>query len=89
MKRVDEICAEALVAFGPEAQVDMCIEECAELIVALQHWKRGRPSDVVTEIADVQIMCEQMQELFGDGAVNTERHRKWQRLIERIEDSKK
>lgn len=88
MLTVDKICRAALAKYGEQAQIDMCIEECGELIVALQHYKRGLAAadhhDIITEIADVQIMCEQMQELFGDSATNTERHRKWNRLVERL-----
>lgn len=45
----------------------MVSEECAELINALCKYKRGRvtDSDVITEIADVMIMCEQMAYYFG------------------------
>lgn len=84
---VNQICRAALDNFGSEAQIDMCIEECAELINALEKYRRGRVSkaEVITEIADVQIMCEQMQELFGDEETNKERMRKWNRLVERME----
>jgi len=87
MRTIADICREALERYGEAAQIDMCIEECAELIAALQHYKRGRcrKADVVTEIADVQIMCEQMQELFGDSEVSAERHFKLNRLVERME----
>lgn len=82
-----EVCKQAIVKFGPQSQIDMCIEECSELINALEKYRRGRNTkeDVITEIADVQIMCEQMQELFGTIAVAVERDRKIRRLIERIE----
>lgn len=84
-----EVCKQAIVKFGPQSQIDMCIEECSELINALEKYRRGRNTkeDVITEIADVQIMCEQMQELFGNIAVAVERDRKIRRLIERIENA--
>lgn len=87
MYRIDDICRAAIKAFGTEAQLDMCIEECAELINAIEKFRRGRigKEEVITEIADVQIMCEQMQEIFGDKETNTERTRKWNRLVERLE----
>lgn len=82
-----EVCKKAIVQLGVNSQVDMCIEECAELIVALQHFKRGKcvEEDVITEIADVQIMSQQMQELFGNISVAVERERKILRLMERLE----
>lgn len=88
MKRVKKIYREAIATFGVGSQINMAIEECGELIVALQHFRRGRATkaDVITEIADVQIMCEQMQELFGDTETSAERHRKLERLMQRIED---
>lgn len=84
-----EVYKQAIVKFGPQSQIDMCIEECSELINALEKYRRGRNTkeDVITEIADVQIMCEQMQELFGNIAVAVERDRKIRRLIERIENA--
>ena len=83
------ICWQAVKKFGEQSQIDMCIEECAELIVALQHWKRGRESNVVTEIADVQIMCGQMAELFGVDEVKAECDRKLERLYKRIQQYKR
>lgn len=87
MRTIAEICREALAKWGYESQIDMCIEECSELINALEKFRRGRntKADVITEIADVQIMCEQMQELFGDAETSAERHRKLNRLVERLQ----
>ena len=87
MRTVADICRQALELYGSRSQIDMCIEECAELINALEKYRRGRntKADVITEIADVQIMCEQMQELFGDMDVSAERHRKLNRLVERMD----
>lgn len=77
----------AVEKFGPESQMDMSIEECSELINALCKLRRGRvgPIDVVTEIADVQIMCEQLAYMFGEKSVADERKRKIERLRKRIE----
>ena len=56
---IDLVCA-ALDRWGLDAQVDQTVEECAELIVALQkHVKRtpqpGTFDAVTDEIADVEI----------------------------------
>lgn len=76
----------AVEKFGPESQIDMAIEECAELINALCKLRRERvgPIAVVTEIADVQIMCEQLAYMFGEKMVADERKRKIERLRKRI-----
>lgn len=81
-----EICTLAVDIFGPDSQINMAIEECAELIDSLCKFRRGRNEaiDVVTEIADVQIMCEQLAYMFGPKTVVDERKRKIKRLQERL-----
>ena len=83
-KEVSLICQRAIDTFGAMAQIDQTIEEMAELTVALNHNKRGRARDgeVVTEIADVLIMCLQMMLLYGERDVKAEMDRK----LERLED---
>lgn len=80
------VCKHAVDKFGPQSQIDMAIEECAELINALCKLRRERAGtlDVVTEIADVQIMCEQLAYMFGEKTVVDERKRKIERLRKRI-----
>jgi NTP pyrophosphatase (non-canonical NTP hydrolase) len=80
------ICALAVETFGPESQINMVIEECAELTNALCKLRRERVGtfDVVTEIADVQIMCEQLAYMFGEQTVADERKRKIERLQKKI-----
>lgn len=58
----------AIEKWGPDFQIDMAIEECAELILALRHYGRGRAhiADVQNEIADVEIMIEQLKIIFGN-----------------------
>lgn len=79
-------CVLAVEKFGPESQINMAIEECAELIDALCKFRRERVGSlaVVTEIADVQIMCEQLAYMFGEKAVADERSKKIERLTRRI-----
>lgn len=82
-----EICRNALRQYGAESQEMMMVEECAELIDALAKSRRGRiaPADVITEIADVQIVLWQMMILYGTATVNAEIDRKLQRLRNRID----
>jgi len=81
-----KIVTTALANYGGDAQALKCIEECAELIDALTKWKfdRATHQQVVTEIADVMIMCEQMATLFGYVKVHDEIEQKLKRLEERI-----
>lgn len=55
-------CKMAVDIYGKESQINQTFEELGELIVALNHWKRGRATkaDVFSEIADVIIMCDQL-----------------------------
>ena len=80
-------CKLAVEKFGKQHQIDMAIEECAELINALCKLRRERVGtiDVVTEIADVQIMCVQLAYMFGEKTVEDERKRKIERLKKRID----
>ena len=65
MKNSSEIIYEkAILKFGVHAQMNMAIEECAELIQAINKWRRN-PSigmgNIAEEIADVEIMCSQLR----------------------------
>lgn len=81
-----EFCEDAINKFGADKQKDKCIEECAELIDALIKNRNGRCSDddVISEIADVRIMVEQMTIIYGRVKVNKEINFKLQRLLSRI-----
>lgn len=58
----EEVCTEAVRHFGAESQTMMAIEEMAELTKELCKHHRGKQNfyDIAEEIADVQIMLEQM-----------------------------
>lgn len=77
----------AIDTFGVESQKWMLIEECGELLNVFA--KRGRYrteiSDIITELADVHIMVEQMAYLYGWDEFEEERERKLKRLQERID----
>lgn len=62
-----KLARDAVEFFGEDSQKRQTIEECAELIVALNHLHRGRctEDEVVYELADVIIMCEQLAEILG------------------------
>lgn len=63
----EQILQGALNKWGEDAQIDMCIEECSELIQALCKYKRGKHNAIANikeELADVFITIKQMQIYF-------------------------
>lgn len=52
--------------YGLRSQEDVAIEECSELIKAILKRRRkvGSIADIVDELADVEIMCEQLECLY-------------------------
>lgn len=78
-------CGEYLTQWVP-AQAAMVVEECSQLTNAICKFRRGRvgEDDIITEIADVMIMCEQLSNYFGKEKVALERERKLTRLEERL-----
>ena len=71
---------------GGRHQAMKAVEECAELTAALMHYfaDRALTEEVITEIADVQIMCEQLALMFGQAEVEREKQRKLERMKERL-----
>lgn len=93
MRDVQEnaVLHQAVEKWGNEAQVNQAIEEMGELIVALNHYRRGRAKrqQVQEEIADVMIMAEQLAMIFGDVQVQLKRYDKISRLAQRLCDDTK
>lgn len=81
-----ELYNNAINAYGIDAQKWMLIEECGELLDAFAKLKRGRSSeeDIISELADVHIMIEQMAVFFGYSTFLWEKQRKLNRLQERL-----
>jgi predicted HTH domain antitoxin len=79
---MDKVYEDAVKHFGICEQYDQAIEELAELIVAIRHYKRGRISlhDIASEVADVEIMCSQLRCIIGDEIVQDEKDMKLKRL---------
>ncbi len=80
------ILGNALVLFGYDAQIDLAIEEMGELLVAINHHKRGRCSveAVREEIADVKIAMDQLAMIYGEEGVSEFEEKKLERLNGRI-----
>ena len=82
----------ALIAIGREAQLAQAQEECAELIVAVNHYRRGRDGALdalASEVADVQIMAAQLEVMLGSEIVRHHRDGKLKRLKALVEAAEK
>lgn len=98
----DYILEKAIKAWGVESQIEMIIEECSELILALQKYKRSAGVDfenkkevekakkvyinACEEIADVRIMIEQAIKMFDKETIQFFIYNKISRLDKRIND---
>jgi NTP pyrophosphatase (non-canonical NTP hydrolase) len=57
----EDVLSLAIKTFGEKEQEEVAMEECAELIQAISHKHRGRKNNIAEEIADVEIMLEQLK----------------------------
>ena len=87
-----EIYAKLLERFGSIAQTYVAIEEMAELQKELCKWLRGSEfgENIVEEIADVQIMLDQLKLIFGcsdcvEHTINEKLKRTAQRYLNQIQ----
>lgn len=82
------IFGKALAVWGHEAQITMVFEEMSELQKELCKMLRGKDNvqEIAEEIADVEIMLDQMKMLFNVCAlVDVRRGEKVARLAERLD----
>ena len=92
-ERRKEIECRAILTYGTQMQGDMCIEEMSELTKAILKYRRAEnknkneaeylEDDIIEEIADVQIMLDQMRIIFGD--TQSQEEYKLNRLWARME----
>ena len=61
----EELYDKALKKWGIESQVNMLIEEMAELIIGISKFRRNGSNQFLEEIADVEIMIEQIKRFLG------------------------
>lgn len=78
---------QAIEKWGEQSQLDMCIEECSELIKAIIKSRRasgkewvGKVKEIQEEVADVEIMIEQMRLMLDANEINRIKHAKMERL---------
>lgn len=82
----------AIKKWGRDAQIVMAIEECAELQHALCKFLNNRNEKdlnaIADELADVEIMIEQLRILFANnGRVDAIKEAKLTRLVEMLKQS--
>jgi len=86
-----EILGKAILTYGHEAQTDMVIEECSELIQAIQKHKRNENAqtlaNLIDECSDVIIMAEQLIFMIGEPLVKHQVDFKIRRLKEKLENN--
>lgn len=77
-----EIYRMTLAKWGVEAQYDQAVEECAELIAVLKHFRRGKADEkrVIEELADVWLMVGQLTYMFGEDKVRNAVRAKQEKL---------
>jgi len=71
-KELTELFEDCLTYWGEEAQLEMVQEECAELILAIFHYNRGREGskdNLIEELGDVWLMVSQMIHYYGQDEV--------------------
>ena len=75
-RKEENILLQAIAEYGAEAQTDMMIEEMSELTKALLKHRRKESKEtldnILEEIADVQIMLDQMKLIHDDGKATDE-----------------
>lgn len=72
---------------GIASQIIKTAEECGELLQVLSKWHFGElkwNQDIITELADVSVMCDQLAVFFGYGAYESEKERKIRRQMKRL-----
>lgn len=85
------IYKEAIDLWGFDVQIDIMIEECAELIKALSKFKRYGmdinfdTDSVIEELADVEIMVNQMKTVFGEKRFEELKGDKIMELLQRMD----
>lgn len=79
---LEELYEKTLNCWGEQAQYDQAVEECAELITALKHYRRGKKDAqaVIEELADVSLMLGQLTWMFGEEQVRQTIQKKLEKL---------
>ena len=77
------ICFKAVRTFGEYSQCIKAMEECGELIHALSRKVLDQDPDldnICEEIADLEILMDQMRVIFGDAFIDKWKQNKLEKL---------
>lgn len=88
MKTQEELMKQAIATWGWDSELDMVVEECAELIDAIQKYRRRRIASekVLEEAVDVSLVCELLKLMLNSPELWTRMQElKLTRLSERLE----
>lgn len=89
--RKREIFSQAVKLWGETFQMNMAVEECAELIQAIMKFRRNKvvgnvKANLCEEIADVEIMLEQLRTILNeDVLIDNIKEEKLERLEKLME----
>ncbi len=92
----DLVFRRCICKYGTQPQIDVAIEEMSELTKALLKWRRAKGAEltaardnIIDEIADVRVMCRQMEILFqAEDEVERRIDFKVERQLKRLEQRK-
>ena len=89
--REDRLYSEALSKWGIDAQKNMLVEECSELIKAVMKLRRKRNGEslieFLEELIDVEIMINQMKIFYDKDLLQTIKTQKLEKLQKLLEES--
>jgi len=78
----NEICKRTVAKWGVDAQLDQAVEEAAELIQAINKFKRyNSPWSLIEEMVDVEIMVGQLKAIVRE-ATGRSNNRMYNRIRE-------
>lgn len=93
-KKYLETYNKCIETWGIDSEIRLCVEEMSELTKELMKYYRYGEMNcskelkdhIIEEIADVQNTVDQMQNIFGEEAVNKVREKKMERLNKRLNE---
>lgn len=100
MKTETQMIQKILDHYGLENQMNVAQEECAELIQAIAKIQRANKAEpellvhLAEELADVRVMCAQLEQAYGlwlivDEQIRTKLRRQLKRMAKEEQDDEK
>lgn len=90
-EELDQLYKDCVNFWGIERQIRMMQEECAELVIAGSHYLRKRATgldELVEELADAQLMINQIKTFVGEDNVNKMIDKKSDYIKAKLEERK-